>query len=167
MSEVLAKVCELIPIETEPDMGYGKTGVQFARLLIESPGQFHRLGSNLGLLIFGFEISIVGRELRGIALRRRLTGELDSQCLRDRGRDLILHGKNVAQFPVKTLRPEVRSVRCIDQLSSDANPVSRAADAAFEDSADAECFGNAANVLLFAAESKRRGSCDDFESGNL
>jgi hypothetical protein len=47
-------------------------------------------------------------------------------------RDLVLNGKHVGQLAIVSVGPEMVPGFGIDQLRCDANPVTRAADTAFE-----------------------------------
>src|SRR5579872_486332 len=61
----------------------------------------------------------------------------------------------------------MRAIGGVDQLCRDANAISGTAHAAFQNRADTECFGNTANVLLFATEGEGGGAGDHFQAGNL
>src|SRR5262245_43326453 len=50
----------------------------------------------------------------------------------DAARDLVLYGEQIADIVVKTLRPEMRVGRCIDQLRVDPDLITRSSDAAFQ-----------------------------------
>jgi hypothetical protein len=55
----------------------------------------------------------------------------------DCAHNLILDSKDVLDFAVVVLGPAVRSLRSVDQLSSDANAVTAPPEAAFQDVAHA------------------------------
>jgi hypothetical protein len=52
--------------------------------------------------------------------------------------DLILWIENILDGAIEAVGPDVRSSRCIDELSNDAHPVRRLAHAAFKQIADTE-----------------------------
>jgi hypothetical protein len=52
--------------------------------------------------------------------------------------DVVLHRKDVSQIPVVTLRPEMGTGGCVDELAADAHPLPSPAHATREDIADAK-----------------------------
>ena len=75
-----------------------------------------------------------GVDLPGLSQPLLLAGgQFDPESLHDRGRDLVLHGEHVLQNPVVPLGPHVRTIGDIDELSRDADAVSRLPNASLED----------------------------------
>ena len=56
----------------------------------------------------------------------------------DRKRNLVLHSEDISQITIVTLRPDVDAGFCIDKLRVDADPLTAATHAAFQDIAHAK-----------------------------
>ena len=77
------------------------------------------------------------RRLQQRALRLGLV-HMGHQDRNDRPGNLVLNSEDVLQLAVVTLRPTVSAGNSIDELGADADAITGAADAAFEDVAHAE-----------------------------
>ena len=51
---------------------------------------------------------------------------------RDCAGDFILHGENVAQLAIESLRPEMKSIGCLDELRGNPDAGARFSDASFQ-----------------------------------
>src|SRR5437763_17220487 len=60
--------------------------------------------------------------------------------------DLVLDGKDVSQFAVVAIRPQMMASRCLDELCGDANAIAGASHTAFEHVAHAELAPDFADV---------------------
>src|SRR6516225_10025599 len=72
--------------------------------------------------------------------------------------DFVLNRKNVFQFAIVALGPQIVTVRGVDKLRSDPEPLAGAANASFEDSFDVELTSDLPDVQFAAAEAKRRSA---------
>lgn len=78
----------------------------------------------------------------------------------DRFRDFVLNRENIFQLAIVALGPQVVAVGDIDELCCDAKPLSRTADASFENCFDIELSSNLANVEIAAPEAECRRARD-------
>src|SRR5690349_23492693 len=99
--------------------------------------------------------------------RRGRSGKLHVQRRGDGCRDLVLHGEYILHLTVVTLRPEMAAVGRRDQLRADANAITDAAHASFENRRHTQRFGYLADVDLFASERESRSPCDYLQPWNL
>ena len=80
-----------------------------------------------------FQIELIGLQIFCSASDQRLS-PLDAEryfhLFGNRSCDFVLHLKNILQFAIVTLGPDVVSIDRIDELRDDANPVPGLADAA-------------------------------------
>jgi len=81
-------------------------------------------------------------------------GELDLQCPGDRGRNLVLNRKQVAELAVEGLRPQICVTGRFDQLGSNPDAIARSAHAAFKHVGDTKLGGNLGDVQRFTPERK-------------
>src|SRR5437016_3318292 len=92
--------------------------------------------------------------------------ELNPQRRSNSERYLILDSKNIIQFPIVTLGPEMTSIERGDQLSEDANSSAIEPYAAFENVGNTQNCGYGTNVFLFPFKGERRSSRDNLQSGH-
>ena len=90
-----------------------------------------------------------------------------AQRIPDGARDLVLHGEDVAHVAVVALRPELMSLRGVDELRRDAQARARLAYAAVEHEARAELLADAAHVQVAALECQRRRTRHHPKTGEL
>jgi hypothetical protein len=82
------------------------------------------------------QVQIVGRCVAGAATfdsRRIGWQQLHTQCIDDMPRDLLLDGEDVFDLALESLRPEVKTVRGIDELRGDPQSIAALAYAAFQE----------------------------------
>ena len=108
---------------------------------------------------------VMCRKLGRIA--RRLRGQPYLERRSDRLRDLVLDGEHIVQFAVVALRPEVITVRRVDQLRRDANAIARSPHAPLEDRSNAKSLPDLRDVLFLSAKGKRRRARRDLEAGHV
>src|SRR6516225_1474370 len=60
--------------------------------------------------------------------------------------DLVLDGKDIGQFAVVAICPQMMASRCLDELCGDANAIAGAPHAAFEDVAHTKLATHLADV---------------------
>ncbi len=112
----------------------------------------------------GPQVRLVRRQLRHVA--PAVADEPDAERRGNRGGNLVLHRKDIAQLAVVALAPHVGAVGGRNQLGGHADAPAGAPHAAFQHVRDVECPGNPANVLLSAAERERRRARDHPEAGH-
>src|SRR5436190_6049456 len=78
--------------------------------------------------------------------------------LRNRLSDLILERKDVPKLTLIGLRPEVVSVRRVDQLRNDPNPIAVAPHASLQDRGDVEIVADLPDVQALPLEGEGRGT---------
>src|SRR5262245_14771375 len=84
-------------------------------------------------MVARLQVGLVGRQVRLTAPRpRRGNGKLVLQGACNRLRNLILDGEHVDELTVVALRPEMTAVGGDYELRSDADAISRPADASLE-----------------------------------
>ena len=76
---------------------------------------------------------------------------------------LVLNGKDVGELAVVAAGPDMSATLRFDELGGDADAVARAANAAFEDIADAEFAANSAHIdrLPLVGEARVAGDDED------
>ena len=90
------------------------------------------------------------------------------QLVGNRLRDLALNGKDVRQFAVISLRPEVPIGARIDQLRVDAHAIARALNASFHDMRDTKLLADLAQISRGSAfVLHHRSAADHFQIGDL
>src|SRR5215467_6297970 len=112
-----------------------------------------------------FEQRLVGREIR------RVSGwsgdELQLQRTGDGLSDFVLDCEYVCKLAVVAFGPQMITVLSVDELRRHTDAAAGASNAAFEDRADSQRFGNLGDVLVLAAEGESGGAGRDLEIGNV
>src|SRR5262245_43179317 len=82
----------------------------------------------------------------------------------NRPSDLILNRKNVLQFTVVALRPEVGATDCIDELARYADAIAASANTSFQHVAHAQLAADKPDVgrLAFVLEARVAGDDEEF-----
>jgi hypothetical protein len=96
-----------------------------------------------------------------------LAAELDLQGVRDRSRNLILHGKDIVPGAFVLVRPQQPAAMDVYQLRGDPQALARDADASLRYVLHFQTHSDFARILGPAFELKYRAACDDpqiFES---
>src|SRR5439155_17933021 len=99
-----------------------------------------KIGDRLGLPVVVAELAALEEEVVGRPTRRRPEpGARGSrryhpalQRSDNRGDDFVLHGEYIRRIAVVSLRPDMATRACVDQLGSDSNGPADLADAAFD-----------------------------------
>ena len=97
--------------------------------------------------------------------RHRLGQELDAECVHDGAGDLVLHGKDVGEFPVVPLRPRLVPGLRVDQPGGDPQPSSGAPQGSLEQVLHSEAMADGARVVAVVLEHEGRCACHDAETG--
>jgi len=130
--------------------------------------RFFRFRETLGVVtlipVESFQIILEGLDVPGAGLR---AGEFYLQGVRDRLRYFILDSENIVHLAVVAFGPEMGFVGDSDELGGDANAISGAAHAAFENGAHFEPVANAAQVALLSAKGKSGRTRDYSKLWNL
>src|SRR5262249_35677355 len=74
---------------------------------------------------------------------------------------LVLHGKDIGQFAVVAIRPQMMASRCLDELCGDTNAIASAPHAAFEHVAHTELATHFADVHTRALVGERAAARND------
>ena len=119
-------------------------------------------------VVASFQVFLVGLEVVGGAADDVLgAAEQRRRQRRDQRRDdLVLDLEDVGHLPVVTFGPELEAGRDIDERGADAQARAGAADAAFDDRADAERRPDLLEVLCIVAEAERRGPRGDAQAAD-
>ena len=94
---------------------------------------------------------MLGREPLLIALRQVERERADNVL-----RHVVLHGEDVGQVAIETLRPQMSARGRVDELRGDPYPVAGLADAALQHVAHAEAPAHLLNVHVPALEGEGR-----------
>ena len=81
-------------------------------------------------------------------------------------RDLVLHGEDVSEVPVVTVRPDVHPRRGVDQLGRDAHPIVDLPYTSFDHMADAQLATNLCHAYRLTLVGKGRVARDDLQAGD-
>ena len=95
---------------------------------------------------------------------RNVLGKMHPKRVHDGMRDLVLDIENIPHLAVISLRPELVSIRRIDQLRRDTHAVAGTAHAPFEDVLDIEPGADFADIQILAAQRKRGGPGSDAQT---
>ena len=82
----------------------------------------------------------------------------------DSSGNFVLDGKNIDQFPVIALGPEMEAAMGIDKLRGDPHPIAAEADAAFKDMSNAQGLPDFRNAWVSVPEIKGRGAGRDLKA---
>jgi len=128
--------------------GGGVIGVELNRLSGNADNDF--ISANVTVIaanpvLARHEVEIVRLDVRGPAVFDRLLflgQQLDLQRGNDRFGNLVLDRKDIGQFAVVAVGPDLIAGFGVDQLRIDPHPVSSLADAAFQDMRDVQLARN-------------------------
>ena len=131
---------------------------------------------NRGLEVFGFRSRVVrfyGSQIRierrGIArpaafdLCGCVAEQRDLKSTRHGVRDIGLQRQNITQVTIVGLRPEMEARHCAVELRGDANLISRAPHAPFQDRRHVQLVAHSGNVRMFALKRERRSARGDLQ----
>jgi hypothetical protein len=88
----------------------------------------------------------------------RVRQQRGAQLLHDRLCDVVLHRKDVIQFPIVGLGPQTRIGAHVNQVGAYPHAPARLADAAFQDGRYIQLAGDRSEIDVLAFEVERRGS---------
>src|SRR6266700_5853728 len=94
-------------------------------------------------------------------------GDLRLQLLGDRCRDVAFDRENVGEFSIKTLRPQMRIGRGVNQLHVHPDLIGRLLHAAFENVCYTKLLGDLRQIVRRTLEMLSGRARDDFQIGNL
>ena len=100
-------------------------------------------------------VGLLGREPLLVALRQVERERADNLL-----RHVVLHGEDVGQVAIETLRPQMSARGRVDKLCGDPYPVAGLADAALQHVAHAEVPAHLLNVHVPALEGEGRIASD-------
>ena len=93
--------------------------------------------------------------------------EMDLQLVGDSFGDLTLDRKNVSQFAIKAIGPNVGIIGCFDQLHRHVHGITLLLHASFQDVGDAKLAGDLGQVFRRALITLSRCARDYFQVGDL
>ena len=134
-------------------------------LLIEPAGVDEAVQIERPREVSTLQIRFVRIHARRVPCRRPLAGQLRLQHGGNRRRDLVLHGKDIGELAVPTLRPHRTAIGRIDQLGSHTNALPALPHASFEHVLDAELARDIADPRLPPFERERRGASGHLQPG--
>ncbi len=85
----------------------------------------------------------------------------------NRARDFILNLEDIMQIAIVFFRPQMITVRNIDQVGDDANPVPRFSYASFQYRGNVQLLADSADVRMLIFKLKRGGPGGDAQARNL
>ena len=78
--------------------------------------------------------------------------EVERKRAHDLPGHVVLHGENVGQVPIESLRPKMAVIGCVDELSCDPDAHVDFAHAALQDIADPESLADLLDLDILALE---------------
>ena len=147
-------------------LGCGQCFPGIREIRVELRRFFQHLGTG-GEILAGQEqaaalqVQVVSVKVLGCGLdgnRFQSDAQFAFQGVNDGVGDFVLDRKDVIQFAVESIGPQVAIIGCIDQLGRDAHPVAGLAHAAFEDVVDLQFLGDGRNVQVLALVYERRSA---------
>src|SRR5437870_11176571 len=85
----------------------------------------------------------------------------------DRAGQLVFDHEDVPELAVVRLRPEMVSVRRVDELGSDPHGASLSPDTALEDTGDGQLLSDGPNTKIPSLEREGGGGRDDVKASNV
>src|SRR4029078_6076180 len=134
------------------------------------PGVFEAPAPQLMNELPAAEIVIVRLNVRArLAFNRSLLAlaQDHAQRFHNRLRDIVLDRENIFDLAIVSLRPQMISVRNVDELARYSKPVAHFSDTALEHGRDLQLSSDLADVFVLSLEGERRCSGRDAQALDL
>src|SRR5262245_57541511 len=160
------ETCFVDEIPRQPVPSRGIARINLERLSEKCIRLRKRLGSDLPPKLYRLKVKRVSLRI-SLANRRLRAQQCHFQLLNHIGSDLVLDLEDVVELPVVSLRPNLETVRGVDELGRDPHLVADLAYRSLKNVRDPQLPGDFRNADVLPLERERRRASHDLELVDL